>query len=105
MWYISTVILGGGCFNITVTHTIRIEGRLSANGEDGTSSNGGGGAGWFLIISLLTLVSSLSYETLYRIQVYVLKLTLPVKSIPVPKVLVLLLEYQKKINVRVKKTI
>ena len=36
---------GGGDIQFEVEHTVRIEGRLSANGEDGQHSSGGGGAG------------------------------------------------------------
>jgi hypothetical protein len=56
-------------YRIDVAHTMRVEGRLSANGEPGRSDGGGGGAGG----SILAYVQHFDGEGLYLHILFFLK--------------------------------
>lgn len=43
--------LGGGVINITVRGTLKIDGTISANGENAKSLHGGGGSGGSIFIT------------------------------------------------------
>src|SRR6185436_12265833 len=49
---------GGGAIQINVSRTLRVDGRISANGLDGPAVHSGGGSGGSVNLSVTTLIGS-----------------------------------------------